>query len=104
MGADVAAFSELLFCQLPSAYSPGCYETFFSYIFFFCIVVAPLYNMAVMLETSLGEMVFDLHTDLCPKVAHVALEPLSMPIRPRVLPAQSFRHFLDVSFPAHKNA
>ena len=49
--------------------------------------------MAVMLETSLGEMVFDLHTDLCPKVAHVALEPLSMPILPRVLPAQSLGTF-----------
>ena len=27
-----------------------------------------LSGMAVMLETSLGDMVFDLHTDLCPKV------------------------------------
>jgi hypothetical protein len=102
MGADVAALSELLFCQGSFCVFAGLENFFFLQFFFLHRGCSE--NMAVMLETSLGEMVFDLHTDLCPKVSHVALEPLSMPILPCVLPAQSFRHFLDVSFPAHKNA
>ncbi len=54
--------------------------------------------MAVMLETSLGEMVFDLHTDLCPKVTHVALDPLSISIPPCVLPARPiFSRYLHVA-------
>jgi hypothetical protein len=56
-----------------------------------------------MLETSLGEMVFDLHTELCPKVAHVALEPLSRPILPLRSSRPIFWHFLHVSAPAHES-
>jgi hypothetical protein len=34
--------------------------------------------MSVLMETSLGEMVFDLHTDLCPKVSADALDRASV--------------------------
>jgi len=46
--------------------------------------IVPLTAMAVMLETSLGDMVFDLHTDLCPKVGRAPTARL--PARPRPRP------------------
>lgn len=42
-------------------------------------------GMSVLIETSLGDMVFDLHTDLCPKVRPTALG-VAVPSAPSAAP------------------